>query len=144
MFTIISRKIVGRVADNFKASIALNMNDQSPPAPDVMNIQDRTMQTLTAVLAQAISDGYKENFRVIGNKLVAWSSREKRYAPDEIYIQNFYRFEGESNPDDEAILYSIQTTDGTRGTLVDAYGPSADVNINSFVLQVHDIRKQTS
>lgn len=69
---------------------------------------------------------------------------KKLYAPEDVHIQNFYRFEGDSNPDDEAILYAIQTTDGIKGTLVDAYGPSADADVNAFILQVHDMHKHTA
>jgi hypothetical protein len=44
-----------------------------------------------------------------------------------------YRFEGISNPDDNEILYAIETDDGVKGTLVDAYGMYADSNVASFM-----------
>ncbi len=37
-------------------------------------------------------------------------------------VVEFYRFEGASNPDDNSILYAIETSDGLKGLLVDAYG----------------------
>ena len=104
-------------------------------------VKDRTMKTLSACLEQAVADGYVESFTILDGALVAQSSREKGYGPEDVHIHNFYRFEGESNPDDTAILYDIETSDGTRGTLVDAYGLYADAAINAFILQVEDIHK---
>jgi hypothetical protein len=43
-------------------------------------------------------------------------------APDELTIRAYRRFEGVSDPDDMSIVYAIEARDGTRGTLVDAFG----------------------
>lgn len=66
------------------------------------------------------------------------------YTAAEVTVVNFYRFEGESNPDDNAILYAIESNNGERGTLVDAYGPSNDINVSAFMLQVDDIKKKVN
>ena len=55
---------------------------------------------------------------------------------------NFYRFEGESDPDDNAILYIIETNDGTKGTLVDAYGVYNDSRVSQFMKAVETIQKK--
>jgi hypothetical protein len=55
---------------------------------------------------------------------------------------NFYRFEGISNPDDMSILYAIETSDGRRGTLVDAYGFYSDDETGEFINQVEINKKQ--
>ena len=41
---------------------------------------------------------------------------------------DFYRFEGESNPDDMSILYAIEANDGISGTISSAYGTYADAD----------------
>jgi hypothetical protein len=69
--------------------------------------------------------------------------RERVYTPEEVKVLNFYRFEGNSDPADNSILYAIETSDGGRGTLVDAYGPYADSKISSFMQQVDEIKKKT-
>jgi hypothetical protein len=46
---------------------------------------------------------------------------------DEFEITEVYRFEGESNPSDEAVIYVIESKDGKlKGTLVSAYGPYSE------------------
>lgn len=102
---------------------------------------NQTMATLSECTAIAIDRGYSENFRVLSNGL-ATEDGKSIYTPHHIRISNFYRFEGNSNPDDNAILYLIDTTDGRRGTLVDAYGVYADALISDFIRQVEDIHKR--
>lgn len=47
-------------------------------------------------------------------------------APEQFNIDEFYRFEGNSDPADTCILYAISSYTGIKGTLVDAYGTYAD------------------
>jgi len=46
--------------------------------------------------------------------------------PSEFEIAEVYRFEGESDPADEAVVYAIEGKDGEKGVLVGGYGISAD------------------
>ena len=46
----------------------------------------------------------------------------KVYQPDELKIVKIYRFEGDSNPSDAAILYVIKANDGLVGYSIDSYG----------------------
>jgi len=46
----------------------------------------------------------------------------KPYRQQEVELLKTYRFEGDSDPSDEAIIYLIQTNDGTIGYSLDAYG----------------------
>jgi hypothetical protein len=47
-----------------------------------------------------------------------------------------YRFEGESNPDDSAVVYAIETIDGIKGTLTDAFGIYSDPEIAQQIRRV--------
>jgi hypothetical protein len=60
----------------------------------------------------------------------------KVYKPEDLLIVNFYRYEGISDPEDNSILYVIETRDGAKGTLVDAYGAYSDPLIEKFMKQV--------
>ena len=81
--------------------------------------------TLTGVLADLARRGYTESFEVAGNGLHSIAGG-KTFRPDELTIRDFYRFEGVSDPDDMSIVYAIEARDGTRGTLVDAFGVYSD------------------
>ncbi|MBO9631545.1 MAG: phosphoribosylpyrophosphate synthetase [Chitinophagaceae bacterium] len=48
-----------------------------------------------------------------------------RLDPEDFHVDEFYRFEGDSNPDDSSVLYAITSATGVKGTLVDAYGAYA-------------------
>lgn len=87
--------------------------------------------------------GYTDQFRVEGKNLVSLKDSKKKYKPKDVNAVNFYRFEGISDPDDMSILYAIETCDGTKGTLVDAYGRYSDEATGTFMQEV-DISKKVS
>jgi hypothetical protein len=99
------------------------------------------MKTLASVLNKIVKDGYEENFKVTDKGLQSLET-EKTYAPDQVHIVNFFRFEGASDPSDSAILYVIETSDGAKGSLTDAYGMYADPEIDKFIKDVEDISKK--
>ena len=51
--------------------------------------------------------------------------RSKSYNQKEIRILKTYRFEGESDPADQAIIYLLEADDGTIGYCIDGYGLSS-------------------
>ncbi len=99
------------------------------------------MSPLSDRVNKAMRDGYTENMKVTKQGLYV-ESKDKTYAPTEVKIIDFYRFEGQSDPADNAIMYVVETTDGAKGTLVDAYGAYADENINKFMTEVEEINKK--
>jgi hypothetical protein len=100
------------------------------------------MNTLTSCVNNAVKDGYIESFKVTKQGLCS-ASKDKTYTPQEVRVIDFFRFEGVSDPADNSILYVIETTDGTKGTLIDAYGTYADESINKFMTEVEEINKKT-
>jgi hypothetical protein len=46
--------------------------------------------------------------------------------PADFEITEFYRFEGESDPADEAIVYAIESKEGQKGVLVNGFGISSE------------------
>jgi hypothetical protein len=89
------------------------------------------MKSLVTCLNKMVKDGYTEDFRVTRTGLEALK-HPKQYNHEEVQLLNSFRFEGVS-PDDNAILYIIQTCDGTKGTLIDAYGAYNDPLITEFI-----------
>jgi len=113
------------------------------PEPNDPNSDGTTMNTLSACINKAVKTGFTDNFSVTPNGLRSGTT-ERHFRPEDVSVINFYRFEGQSDPADNAILYVIETADGLRGTLIDAYGPYADAGVNKFMKEVEDIRKKES
>lgn len=105
------------------------------------NDATQKMKTLSEGVNESIKKGYTENFKVIAKGLCT-QDEKIIYIPEDIAITNFYRFEGYSDPQDNSILYLIETKDGRKGTLIDVYGPEADVQISNFIRDVEDIHKK--
>ncbi len=101
------------------------------------------MNTLTACVNKAVKNGYTDNLKMTKQGLFC-ERTDKSYAPSQIMIKDFYRFEGQSDPADNSIMYVIETEDGVKGTLIDAYGTYADENINKFMGEVEEINKKKS
>ena len=99
------------------------------------------MKTLSECMNALQEDGYKENFIAKESGLFAPESK-KTYSPEQVSITNFYRFEGNSDPADNSILYAIETNDGVKGVLTDSYGPSANTMITDFIKQVEAMQKK--
>ncbi len=99
------------------------------------------MKTLASCLNKLVLSGYTEDFKAGERGLLSLQS-ERIYEPTEVHVVDFFRFEGASDPADNTILYAIETSDGLKGTLVDAYGSYADPNVTSFMKQVEDINKK--
>ncbi|WP_298151870.1 hypothetical protein [Flavobacterium sp.] len=103
-------------------------------------MEKRNMTTLSSILARLESEGYTNQFKATEAGLLSLQSHYT-FSPDELCVTHFYRFEGESNQDDSAILYAIETNNNEKGTLVDGYGPSADTLVGDFMQRVEGIHK---
>lgn len=101
------------------------------------------LKTLASCVNGLQKDGFKENF-MVDEKGLHTSESEKYYGPSDVKIVNFYRFEGESDPGDNSILYAVETNDGLKGMLTDAYGAYADPHMTKFITEVEDIMKKTN
>jgi hypothetical protein len=111
------------------------------PGYDAANDRITYMTEQEKVHKQLEEQGYKDQFRVEKDKLVSLNT-QKKYKAKEVKVANFYRFEGVSNPDDMSILYAIETTDGNKGTLSDAYGLYSDDDTGVFMQEV-EMNKKT-
>jgi len=114
-------------------------------ATKYMEANDRltNMTEMERCMEKAEERGFIDQFRATSNGLKHVGT-EKLYHPNEVRINNFYRFEGISDPDDMSILYEIETADGKKGTLVDAFGLYSDPKISEFMKDVEDINKKVT
>ncbi len=101
----------------------------------ISNMGSASMETLAEYLLEAMQQGYSGNFRVAGDRLIGWSAG-KYYTSKDVSIVDFFRFESYADPQDSSILYLIETNDGLKGILMDAYGIYADSMISNFVNEI--------
>jgi len=105
------------------------------------NATTEDMKTMAACLNKLVKDGFEEDFKIT-EKGLCGTDGKTCYQPEQVRIVNFFRFEGASDPADNSILYAIETHDGKKGTLTDAFGPYADENIDKFIKSVEGINKK--
>jgi hypothetical protein len=105
-----------------------------------MKSSAKKMETVSQYLNWARSEGFDLDFIVRDDKLCA-TGCPKKYNAKDARIVGFLRFEGESDPGDSSIAYMIETNDGQKGTMVDAYGAYADEKVTKFLKSMYqDIR----
>lgn len=84
------------------------------------------MTTLSEVLNKLKSEGYTVDFNLQENCLVC-QGNSLEIKPDEFVVDRHFRFEGMTDPGDEAIVYAISSVKhDIKGTLVNGYGIYSD------------------
>jgi len=107
-----------------------------------LKLENKDLKTLVSCINALVHEGFTDNYKVTDDGLKSLKL-DKTYKPDQVNVLSFYRFEGNSDPADNSILFAIETIDGDRGTLVDAFGPYADTKVTHFMEQVDHISKRT-
>lgn len=93
----------------------------------------KTYETVTQAINDLTARGYEISFSLEQDYLHA-PQRQCRLSPKEFQVDEFHRFEGETDPGDEMIVYAISAIDGSvKGTLVNAYGTYADTASDALV-----------
>lgn len=96
-------------------------------------------RTPMAIRTEVLQEkGFTEEFQITAQGLKALNTG-KIYQPQDLKILEHFRFEGITDPDDEAVLYVIETKDGLKGTIVDAYGIYANPELAEFMKKVEDL-----
>ncbi len=86
---------------------------------------DKTeMTTLSSVLEKLRLKRQDNEFTWVEGGFTANSA--KIYQPEDLTIIKTYRFEGDSDPSDNAILYLIEAKDGLIGYSIDVYGAESN------------------
>jgi hypothetical protein len=96
------------------------------------------MDTLSERMNYLRENGYREEFKVAGNKLQTCDGSQS-FSPNQIKIMEHYRFEGESDPGDSTVLYAIETDSGIKGILSDAFGVYSDPEQVSFMQKIKEL-----
>jgi hypothetical protein len=92
-------------------------------------------RTLDGVIEELKGRGFVERFDVTAGRLRALGSGHV-FDPQDLTIREYHRFEGMSDPDDASIVYAIETRSGSKGLLVDAFGPYANPEVGRLLESV--------
>ena len=103
--------------------------------------KDTYMTPLVEILSQLRERGYNCDFELRSNGLFCKQCNVV-FKPEDLIIEKVYRFEGNSNPDDMAVLYGIRAGNGMKGVVIDAYGTYDDEELGDFLrnVRVEEVR----
>jgi hypothetical protein len=76
-------------------------------------------ETVSEALEQLREKGFTEDFNLIEDA--------ENFNPDDYAIVDVYRYEGITDPADEAAVYAIESTDGKKGVLVTGYSSTSEI-----------------
>lgn len=92
--------------------------------------------TLSETINGLRLEGYTVDFNLRQECIVCHESQTELSA-DDFVIDKTFRFEGETNPEDESIVYAISSAKyGAKGVLVNAYGMYADDTVAALVAKL--------
>jgi len=84
------------------------------------------METLREALARLEARGFQQAFRATPEGELE-AAGEPPILPETLVIEETVRFEGDSDPEDQAVLFALRSRDGrVRGTFVAGYGPQVE------------------
>lgn len=116
------------------------METPTPNKPGEMN-------TLSQVMNKLHSKGYDNEFKLSDHGRMQPVEGDQIYNPEDLKIIKTYRFEGESDPSDNSVLYLLEDKDGNKGYVLDAYGVYStheEAGFDAFMqkIQVEDREEQ--
>ncbi|MEN4762801.1 hypothetical protein ABEG63_20945 [Chryseobacterium sp. C39-AII1] len=102
------------------------------------------MTTLSQVMQKLQQRGIHREFRMNESCEMQLENSEKNYKPSDLTILKTYRFEGDSNPADNVVLYVLKDTTGNIGMIIDSYGAESNYPGEDFDKFLRDIPVEES
>ena len=78
----------------------------------------KTYETLADALNDLKNRGYECDFQLQSDCLYC-SDLDMRLYEEEFNVDEVYRFEGDSDPEDTIVVYALTSPTGVKGTIVD-------------------------
>jgi hypothetical protein len=102
-----------------------------------------THQTHYETVSKAIEElrkrGYTTDLNIEGNFI---KCSEGKFSAGDFEIEDVYRYEGISDPGDEAAVYAIKALNGIKGIFVTGYGISADTDSNEILEKLNEVHRK--
>lgn len=83
------------------------------------------METLVEAMNRMRAAGYTAEFRATEDGQLRCDSCDSNHDPDQVTVDETVRFEGDTNPADEAILVALSCECGIKGQFTAAFGPAS-------------------
>ncbi len=97
------------------------------------------MKTHYETVSEAINElrkkGFTVDFNLEENCIVC---HPEKFHPEDFEIVDIYRYEGNTDPADEATVYAIESKTGLKGILVTGYGISTDNMSTAILNKLHN------
>ena len=90
--------------------------------------------TVTEAIEALRKQGFTLDFNLKENQFIVG---DQAYTANEFEIVDVYRYEGPSDPGDEATVYALANKSGLKGVLVSGYGASSDEASEETLKQLH-------
>ena len=99
------------------------------------NIQ-LSFDTVTESLEWLKSQGYTHDFNV-EHECLETCEIERSFSPDDFFIDYIFRFEADTDPSEEDIVYGISSDkNNVKGIMTSAYGAYADSVSNQLIARL--------
>jgi hypothetical protein len=94
-------------------------------------------ETLVDATNDLMKRGYTANLSMEGDTIDD-KAQDIHMTADDFSIDEFYRFEGQSNPDDMSIVYAVSSPKyNLKGIIVNAYGTYANDSSSAIQAKLH-------
>ncbi len=99
----------------------------------------KNYETLVDATNDLLQRGYTANLSFEDNSdKIQDKSQNIELTADDFEVDEFYRFEGASNPSDMSIVYAVSSAKyNLKGVLVDAYGTYANSSSSAIEAKLH-------
>lgn len=89
-----------------------------------MSTQRKFFETLSACVDHYVARGYTADFLIPEDKnCLICVHNNQELAPEEFEIDEIYRFEGMTDPEDSSIVFAISSKDNSiKGLVINGYG----------------------
>jgi hypothetical protein len=95
-----------------------------------------TYDTVSQAVKGLKERGFSIDFNLDHDCIVCHETPVK-LKPEEFEITEVHRYEGHSDPGDEAVVYAIESKHGQKGILVNGFGISADSASDEMIAKLN-------
>lgn len=94
--------------------------------------QPQEMNTLSQILEKLRQKGLDNEIKMTDHGKMQGPAEDDIYSPEDLTIIKTYRFEGDSDPADNSVLYLLEDKKGKIGYIMDAYGVYSSQEVAGF------------